>query len=207
MSWQDILIHPDCYVIENVLPGHFENDSHFVSRRHFRSLLTHPMACQANLGTAYTSSQTRSISPDPIAHFRHIYKVGTYITMVLAKHIVALLDEWWRQALDAWRPLHGQDREMIAAHFVQHNHIKGCGGRALLIEAAYMETPRIGTPVDQLMNGSLITVEGENDGLIGCEVFDKGGVIQSMRMSVRRVERHQVDDIDHAYLQFRDVVT
>jgi hypothetical protein len=86
--------------------------------------------------------------------------------MVFGQHIIALLNEWRRQMLEACCMLHGQDAEMIATDFIEHDHIEGSGGRPLFIEPAHMETSRIGASVNELVNGSLIAVKGEHDGLV-----------------------------------------
>jgi hypothetical protein len=41
------------------------------------------------------------ISPHPVAYFWHIFKVGSYIGMVFGKQVIALLDEWRRQMVEA----------------------------------------------------------------------------------------------------------
>ena len=73
--------------------------------------------------------------------------------------------------------LHGQDAEMIPTDLIEHDHIKGRGGRPLFVKTAHMETSRVGAPVNEFVDGSLIAVKGEHDGLVCCEKFCEGGVI------------------------------
>ena len=97
--------------------------------------------------------------------------------MVFGQQIIALLNEWRRQVAEACCILHGQDAEMIPTDFIEHDHIEGSGGRPLFVKTAHMETSCIGASVNELMDGSLIAVKGEHDGLFCCEEFCEGGVI------------------------------
>jgi hypothetical protein len=49
-------------------------------------------------------------------------------------------------------------------------------------------------------------MESKHDWLISREVLNEGSLVQAMGMEEGRVQRHEVDDIDHAYLQLREVV-
>src|SRR5690348_16665610 len=91
---------------------------------------------------------------------------------------------------------------MIAACFIEHDHIEWCGGRSLFIKTAHVEPRRIRAPMDDLVNRSRIAVEGKHDWFIFREVLDKGGFIHSVRMDIWWIERHEVHHVDHAYLQF-----
>ena len=97
--------------------------------------------------------------------------------MVFGQHIIALLNEWRRQMVEACCTLHGQDAEVIPADVIEHDHIEGSGGRPLFVKTAHMETSRVGAPVNEFVDGSLIAVKGEHDGLVCCEKFGEGGVI------------------------------
>src|SRR5436305_345057 len=122
--------------------------------------------------------------------------------MVFGQQIIALLNEWRRQMMEACCTLHGQDAEMIPTDLIEHDHIEGRGGRSLFVKPAHMETSRIGTSVNECVDSSLIAVKGEHDGLVCGEEFCEGGVIESVRVNIWRVQGHQVDDVHHAHLQF-----
>jgi hypothetical protein len=96
---------------------------------------------------------------------------------------------------------------MVAAYSVEHDHIKGCRCRALFVKASDVEAFRFRASVDKLVDGSLITVKGKHHRFIFCEELHKGGFIETVGMQIRRVELGQVDNVDHAYLQFRDMLT
>src|SRR5437764_14496900 len=95
---------------------------------------------------------------------------------------------------------------MIPTDVIEHDHIERSSGRPLFVKTAYMETSGIGATVKERMDGSLIAVKGEHDGLVCCEEFDEGGLIEPVRVDIWRVECHQVDDVHHAHLQFWQVM-
>ena len=97
--------------------------------------------------------------------------------MVFGQQIIALLNEWRRQMVEAWCMLHGQDAEMIPTDLIEHDHIKGRGGRPLFVKTAHMETRRIWASMYELVDSSLVAMEGEHDGLIFCEVLYERGII------------------------------
>src|SRR5437588_486087 len=101
--------------------------------------------------------------------------------------------------LYALRTLHCEDAEVIATDFIEHNHIKWCCCRSLLVKPSYVETIWVWTSVDELVDGSLVAVEGKHDRPIFCEVFYEGGIVQAVRVDVWWVKRHQVYDVHNAH--------
>src|SRR5947209_10711392 len=80
--------------------------------------LTNPATCpkQRNLHALLLFVRNLLlVRPDPVAYFWHIFEVGSYIAMVFGQQIIALLNEWRRQMVEACCTLHGQDAEMIPA--------------------------------------------------------------------------------------------
>lgn len=123
-----------------------------------------------------------SIAPDPIAYLWHVLQILSYIGCVFDQHIFTLRDQLWSQFLDSRRSLERFDTEMIAAHTIFDNHVERCGGRSFFKEAAYMEAMRIASSMDNLVDGPLIAMEGEDDGFLFREVIDKCAFIQTMWM-------------------------
>ena len=80
--------------------------------------------------------------------------------------------------------LHGQDAEMIPTDFIEHDHIEGSGGRSLFVKTAHMKTSCIGASVNEFVDGSLIAVKGEHDGLLCCEEFCEGAIINPVRVDI-----------------------
>ena len=102
--------------------------------------------------------------------------------------------------------LHGQDAEVIATDLIEHDHIERRGGRPLFVKPAHMETSCIGASVNELVDGSLIAVKGEHDGLVYGEDLCEGGVIDPVWVDIWRVQGHQINNVHHAHLQFWQVM-
>src|SRR5437764_15004517 len=122
------------------------------------------------------------------------------------EQVVALRYQWWGKSSHACGSSHCLDTQMIATHMVEHDHIERRGGRSLFYEPAHMETRRVGSSVHDFMNSPRISVECKHHRLVFREMLDKGRIIHAMRMQERRVELHQIHDVDHAYLQFGQVM-
>src|SRR5664280_2625916 len=65
-----------------------------------------------------------------------------------------------------WNSLDGIQRELIAVEIVQHNHVEGSRGGALLLVAAHMNIVMIVPSVGQLVNDRGIAMEGEDHRLV-----------------------------------------
>src|SRR5258708_3821822 len=123
-----------------------------------------------------------SVRPHPIAHLRHILEVRPHIFCVPGEQVVALCYQRWGECSHACGSSHGLDTEMIATHMVQHDHIKRRGSRPLFHKPAHMETRRVGSSMNNFMNGSRIPIECKNHRRINRKVLDEGSIIQAMRM-------------------------
>lgn len=97
--------------------------------------------------------------------------------------------------------------EVKPRDLVQHCHVEGRGGRSVLDEASYMEAISIRAAVHQLMYRTRKAVEGEDDiHGVGEELGEVGGR-HPVRVVDRARKRHQVHDIDDAYLQIRQLLS
>src|ERR1700728_3601493 len=82
--------------------------------------------------------------PLPVLDLWHVFKVLT--------DVVVMFIELPAEHLDCIRSLHAKagdvfqcvQRKMKAAHFVEHDHVKRCGGRTLVIITMNMEAAFIG---------------------------------------------------------------
>ena len=88
-----------------------------------------------------------------------------------------------------------------------HAHIEWRGRRPLFLVAAHMNVVVAGPPVGQAMDEPRIAVKGEDDRLVDGEKGVEVAVGKAMRMLARRLQRHQIDDIDDPYFEFRRVLT
>jgi len=97
--------------------------------------------------------------------------------------------------------------EVEAVHVVHHDHVEGRGHGALLLVAAHVQV-RVGpTPVAEPMDQPRIAVVGEDDRPVHGEKRVELGVRQPVRVLARRLQPHQVDDVDHTHPQLGEVLT
>ena len=64
------------------------------------------------------------------------------------------------------READGELGEMIPAHSVHDHHVERSGRRALFVESPNVEARRMRATVHELVDGKLVAVEGEHDGLV-----------------------------------------
>src|SRR5580704_18566549 len=95
---------------------------------------------------------------------------------------------------------------MKTINLVHHGHVeRSCSGSLLLVSAdvhIVMIVPTVGEPVNQ----PGIAVIGENDRLIDTEHRIKVKVRDSVRMLRWRLQRHEIDYIDDANLDVREML-
>src|SRR5262249_6968916 len=95
--------------------------------------------------------------------------------------------------------------QVEAIEIVQHAHVERRRGRALFLVAAHVDVVVARSAVGQPVNKRRVTVEGEDDRLVGGEQRVKIMIREAVRVLARRLQLHQIDDIDDADLQIRRV--
>jgi len=88
--------------------------------------------------------------------------------------------------------------EMIAIEIVEHHHVEGRRRCALLLIAAHVQVAVIGAAVRQAVDQPRVAVVRENHRLVLREEAVEVAVLKPVRMLALGLQRHQVDDIDHA---------
>src|SRR6516225_8429732 len=94
---------------------------------------------------------------------------------------------------------------METIEVVQHTHIKRCGCRSLFFVTVHVEVLMVIPPVSETVNEPGITMKRENDRLVRCEQRVESMVGQTVRVHASRLESHQINNVDNAYLQLRCV--
>jgi hypothetical protein len=90
---------------------------------------------------------------------------------------------------------------MKAIQGVAYRHVEGRGRRAFLHIAADVQVMMVGAPVSQTVDQPWIAMVREDDGLLGSEERIEIAAGEPVRMLLLRLQGHQIDDVDHAYLQ------
>ena len=111
-----------------------------------------------------------------------------HIGMVFGEHVLAFFDERRSEIFHAAHVFQGQHDDVVAAHFVEDDHIERRGGRSLRVEAAHVEPFGVGASVNKLMHLTLVAVKGEDNGFIFREILDEYFVADTVWMK-RRVDR------------------
>lgn len=91
--------------------------------------------------------------------------------------------------------------QMKPIQAVQHGHVKGRRGGAFLLVAPNVDVGVVGTAVGEAMNRPWVAMIGKDDGTVRREQRIEPVAGQPMWMDLGRQEGHQVDHVDHAYLQ------
>src|SRR5205814_10184668 len=105
---------------------------------------------------------------------------------------------------------HAVDRiadEVEAIKIIQHAHVERRRRRPFLFVAAYVNVRVTFTPISQPMNEPRIAVKGEDNRLVRREERVEFVVGQTMRMLARRLQLHQIDNIDDADFQLGRVLS
>ncbi len=94
---------------------------------------------------------------------------------------------------------------MEAVNIVKNTHIEGCGDSSLLLISANVEI-RIAAAIGQLMNELRIAVIREQYGLILGKVHVIISIGQTVGMLRGRLQAHEVNHVDNADFQLRQVL-
>src|ERR1700733_11776363 len=108
----------------------------------------------------------RSRSPAPVADFRHVVPMLADIKLMALHGRPVTRGRLVSLIVETWNSLDGVQRQLIAIEIVQHDHVKGSRGSALLPVAAYMNIVVIMPPVGQFVDHRGIAMEGEDHRLV-----------------------------------------
>src|SRR5579859_5622354 len=123
-----------------------------------------------------------SVRPHPVAYFGHVLEICPHVFGMAREHVIALGDQRRGETTQARGAPHSLDAEMVAAHMVQHDHVKGRGCRAFFHEAAHVEARCVGASMQNFVYGPRIAMKCEDDRLVLGKTFDEGCIIQTMRV-------------------------
>src|SRR5260370_20472646 len=153
-----------------------------------------------------TRTRNGLLRPGPIENFRRVLPVVARVLTRVQSLVDHLLANVSRLRAERWDPIDDVHHEVVAIDVVQHRHVEGRGGRALLLVPADVDVRVIRPAIRQAVDQPWVAVVGEDHRLIACEYLVELGLLQSMRMLCCRLQPHQVDDIDHADGEPREVL-
>src|SRR5215469_7632168 len=151
------------------------------------------------LGRADTC-RNRLLPPFPARNLGHVVAVAFDIRLVIDEPVPDRLLSVSSPGSELRYAINHVADEMEAIEAVQYAHVERCRGGALFPVAAHVEVAMTLSPVGQPVNEPRIAVEGEDDRLVGREQRIEIVIRQAVRMLARRLQGHQVYDIDDADL-------
>src|SRR5262245_66048524 len=92
---------------------------------------------------------------------------------------------------------------MEAIEIVQHAHVEGCRRGAFFLIAAHVDVVMARSPVGEPMNERRVTVEGEDDRLVGREQRVEIVIREAVWVLARWLQLHEIHDVDDTNLQLR----
>src|SRR5215217_7086649 len=171
-------------------------------------------SCKRNscFRTIVKLSPAGSWGPGPVAYLGQVLEVLSRVGGGPCDRCLALGDQGWdaiSQARAGRFPgaPQGLGHQVVAAHAVEYDHVERGRRRALLVEAADVEPLGAHVAVDDLVDGPLVSMEGEDDRFVCCEELDEARLVHPVRVELAREERHQVDYVDNADLEFWRIVS
>jgi len=127
--------------------------------------------------------------PLPVPDLGHIFQMLSNVVVVFVQLSIEHVDHVRSIGTKPGDILQGVDGDVIAAHFVQHDHVEWGGGCALIHKAAHMEASLVGAAMNHAVNEPAIVVEGENNVHSFGEERIEGHVVHAMRVIVRAHQR------------------
>src|SRR5919204_3281100 len=141
-------------------------------------------------------ADARSAScPRPVADLRHVFQMLLRVRDGLLDQRFQLDDQPRDLRAEARCAAQRLARQVIAAHPIEHDHVEGGGRGALLGEAAHVEALRVDTPMDDLVDRTLVAVEGEDNRLVGGEQLHERRLVHPVGMELGREECHRIHHV------------
>src|SRR5262245_57400756 len=103
-----------------------------------------------------------SVRPGPGPYLRQILAILPGPRPVLGSLVLHELPDSSRPRPETRHPVDDVDHQMEPVHVVHHDHVEGSGGGPLLLVAAYVQIPVVGTPVGEPVDQQGVAVIGED---------------------------------------------
>src|SRR5215467_11070607 len=150
-------------------------------------------------------SRPSSVSPRPTRDLGHIVPVTGDVLLVLDELVANCLLGISGARTELGDTIDHIADEVETVEFVHDAHIERRTGGAFLLVAAHMQVVMTVSPVGQAVNEPRISMEGKDDRLVRGKQRIVFMIIQAVRMLARRLQLHEIDDIDDTDLQLRHV--
>ena len=143
--------------------------------------------------------------PFPVANLRQILAVLIDVELVLYKFVLAQLLEIRALGPESRNAIDDILNQMEAIQIILHAHVECRGDGSFFLVAAHMDVA-IGSAVGQAMHQPRVTMKAKDNVFVFGKQRIEIGFAQSVRMFAARLDFHQIDDIDHADLQVRQML-
>src|SRR5438309_8752687 len=151
------------------------------------------------------AASPNSGGPDPVPDRWFVLAVGPGVGAGLQPVVLHELANPGGLLAETGHPVDHIHDEVEAVEVVQHDHVERGGRGPLLLVAADVEIGVVGAAIGQAVDQRGVPVISEDHLLVRREEGVELGVGQAVGMLARRLQAHEVDDVDHAHLQVRQV--
>src|SRR5712691_2578894 len=159
----------------------------------------------SSLGRWGRAGWGRSVGPGPVEHVRFVLAVIPGVLPVAEPLVHHVLADVRGARTESGNPVDHVDHQVESVQVIEHHHVEGRRGRALLFVSADVQVAVIRPPVGQTMDQPGISVIGEDHRPVRSEERVELGIGEAVRMLGFGLEFHQVYDVDNSNLQIGKV--
>jgi len=140
-------------------------------------------------------------APFPVGDLGHIVAVPTNELLVFDELVANRLLGVRGSRSELRHPVDYVAHQVEAIEFIQHAHVEWRARGTLFFVAAHVEVAVARSPVGKPVNEPRVAVEGEDDWFVSSEQRVEIVIREAMRMLARRLQLHEIHNIDNAHLQ------
>src|SRR6516225_1588428 len=141
------------------------------------------------------------MSPFPALDFGHVIAVPANELLVLNQLVANRLLGVCGSRSELRHAVDHVAYQVETIELVQYAHVERCARCTLFFVAPHVKVPVARSPVGKPVNEPWVAVEGENDWLVSSEQRVEIVIREAMRMLTRRLQFHEIHDVDNTHLQ------
>src|ERR1035438_1537253 len=174
-------------------------------RRPASRVLASRRSSEARISSASVPWWSRLL-PEPVADLGRVLTVLARVRTASQSLVDEVLPDMSGLGTKLGEPVDDIYRQVKAVEVVEHDHVERGRCGALFLVSAYVHVLMAASPVGEAVDKPWVTVEGEYDRLVRREQCIEFRVRDAVRMLGGRRQAHEVDHVDHADPQLREIL-